>query len=293
VDGLVAEAEEAAADLRRAAGEVEYDPAVVAAFETRLGLIYALERKFGPDESAVGDHARAARAEAAHLRGLDAERSARLDEDTRLEAAARGAAGELGAARREAAGRLGIAVDGMLAELGLAKARFEVAVTPAEPGSAGADAVAFMIAPNPGEPPMPLAQIASGGELSRISLAIKRVLAAADDTPTLVFDEIDAGIGGRSADPVGRSLWQLARQHQVVCVTHLPQIAAYADAHFQISKRERDGRTVTEIERLDEAGRLRELALMLAGSDRSEASLAGARELRARAESVRDGRPAG
>ncbi len=99
----------------------------------------------------------------------------------------------------------------------------------------------------PGEPARPLARIASGGELSRVALAIKQVLAEADETPTLVFDEVDTGIGGRSADPVGRSLWALARRHQVLCVTHLPQIAAHADAHFRIAKRERDGRTVTEV----------------------------------------------
>ena len=124
----------------------------------------------------------------------------------------------------------------------------------------GVDEVVFRFAPNPGEPARPLARIASGGELSRVALAIKQVLAAADDTPTLVFDEVDAGIGGRSADPVGRSLWALARDHQVLCVTHLPQIAAHADAHFRIAKRERDGRTITEVERLDREGRIVELA---------------------------------
>ena len=129
----------------------------------------------------------------------------------------------------------------------------------------GADEVVFRFAPNPGEPPRPLAKIASGGELSRVALAIKQVLAAADDTPTLVFDEVDAGIGGRTADPVGRSLWALARDHQVLVVTHLPQIAAHADAHFRIAKRERDGRTVTEVERLDREGRIVELAAMLGG----------------------------
>ena len=117
----------------------------------------------------------------------------------------------------------------------------------------GIDDVIFRFAPNPGEPARPLARIASGGELSRVALAIKEVLAAVDATPTLVFDEIDTGIGGRSADPVGRSLWTLARRHQVLCVTHLPQIAAHADVHFRISKRERDGRTVTEVARLDRA----------------------------------------
>ena len=126
--------------------------------------------------------------------------------------------------------------------------------------ASGIDQVVFRLAPNPGEPARPLAKIASGGELSRVALAIKEVLAEADETPTLVFDEIDTGIGGRSADPVGRSLWTLARRHQVLCVTHLPQIAAHADAHFQIAKRERDGRTVTEVTALDREGRIAELA---------------------------------
>ena len=113
------------------------------------------------------------------------------------------------------------------------------------------------------------------------------MLATADATPTLVFDEIDTGIGGRSADPVGRSLWALARDHQVLCVTHLPQIAAHADAHFQIAKRERDGRTVTEVERLDREGRIVELAQMLGGSGGGPAAMASARELLDRAEAWR------
>ena len=120
--------------------------------------------------------------------------------------------------------------------------------------ASGIDTVVFTFRPNPGEPARPLARIASGGELSRVALAVKQVLADVDDTPTLVFDEIDTGIGGRSADPVGRSLWTLARAHQVLCVTHLPQIAAYADAHYRIAKRERDGRTVTEITRARPGG---------------------------------------
>ena len=150
----------------------------------------------------------------------------------------------------------------------------------------GIDQVVYRLAPNPGEPPRPLARIASGGELSRVALAIKQVLAEADDTPTLVFDEVDTGIGGRSADPVGRSLWSLARRHQVLCVTHLPQIAAYADAHFQIVKRERDGRTVTEVSRLDREGRIVELAQMLGGGGGTVA-LASASELLDRAEGWR------
>ena len=151
----------------------------------------------------------------------------------------------------------------------------------------GADQVVYRLAPNPGEPPRPLARIASGGELSRVALAIKQVLAEADETPVLVFDEVDTGIGGRSADPVGRSLWSLARRHQVLCVTHLPQIAAHADAHYRIAKRERDGRTVTEIERLDREGRIVELAQMLGGDAGGAATLASSRELLDRAEAWR------
>jgi DNA repair protein RecN (Recombination protein N) len=135
--------------------------------------------------------------------------------------------------------------------------------------------------------------------MSRVALAIKQVLAAADATPTLVFDEIDTGIGGRSADPIGRSLWTLARRHQVLCVTHLPQIAAHADAHFQIAKRERDGRTITEVTELDREGRIVELGQMLGGSGNGPAggsesaagagtaALASARELLDRAEAWR------
>ena len=155
--------------------------------------------------------------------------------------------------------------------------------------AAGVDQVVYRLAPNPGEPARPLAKIASGGELSRVALAIKRILAEADATPTLVFDEVDSGIGGRSADPVGRSLWGLARRHQVLCVTHLPQIAAHADAHYRIAKRERDGRTVTEVERLDREGRIVELAAMLGGGPGDPAALASARELLDRADAWRGG----
>ena len=147
----------------------------------------------------------------------------------------------------------------------------------------GLDAVAFLIAPNPGEPARPLARIASGGELSRVALAIKQILAEADHTPTLVFDEIDTGIGGRSAEPVGRSLWELARTHQVLCVTHLGQIAAYADAQFRIEKHLRDGRTVTEVRRVEGPDRVDELAQMLAGAEGGAAARASAEELLERA----------
>ena len=289
LEGLAAEVEDAADQLRRLASGLEFDAAAIAEMEARIGRIYALERKYGADEAAVIAHGQRSREEAARLRGLEAERAERAAADERLEGAARDAAAALTAARTDAGARLADAASEALVELGMARARLEVAVSAAELTASGADDVTFLIAPNPGEPPMPLARIASGGELSRVSLALKRVLAAADETPTLVFDEIDAGIGSRSADPVGRSLWRLARDHQVLCVTHLPQIAAYADAHFQIAKHERDGRTVTEVRRLDDEARIRELAHMLAGAAPSEASLAAARELRAKAGELRAG----
>ena len=215
------------------------------------------------------------------------------------------AAGALSAARRGTAASLTVAVATVLEELGFPPGVFEVAIgrRPAGPGEAaievdgdavafdgsGIDQVVYQLAPNPGEPARPLAKIASGGELSRVALAIKRVLAEADATPTLIFDEVDTGIGGRSADPIGRSLWGLARRHQVLCVTHLPQIASHADAHYRIVKRERDGRTVTEVERLDREGRIVELAAMLGGGPGDAAALASARELLDRAEAWRAG----
>ncbi len=281
--GLLAEADDVGFDLARAAATVEHDPAVIAAFEERLGVIYALERKYGPDEEAVLAHGERARAAAQRLRGVDAERAARAAEAARLETEARVAARALTEARTSAAKRLAVEVSRVLADLGFRQARFEVALAPAELSTAGAETVQFLIAPNPGEPAMPLARIASGGELSRVSLAVKEVLATADATPTLVFDEIDAGIGARSADPVGRSLRRLASAHQVLCVTHLAQIAAHADAHWRIEKGERDGRTVTEVRRLTGDERLAELALMLGGERGGPAARAAAEELLERA----------
>ena len=303
--GLEAELEDVAAEARGLADTVDHDPAALAALEERLGLIYALERRYGDDEAAVIAHGERAATEAERLANLDGERARREAEDARLLAAVARAAGELSRARGEAGEALASAVGAVLVELGFPAGVFEVALgrrTAAsdEPAieldgdalafdAGGADQVVYRLAPNPGEPPRPLARIASGGELSRVALAIKQVLAEADETPTLVFDEVDTGIGGRSADPVGRSLWALARRHQVLCVTHLPQIAAHADAQYRITKSERDGRTVTQVERLDREGRIVELAQMLGGSAEGAAALASARELLDRAEAWRTG----
>ncbi|MFL5778518.1 MAG: DNA repair protein RecN [Chloroflexota bacterium] len=292
-------------DARALADAVDHDPAAVAQIEGRLGRIYTLERRYGDDEAAVIEHGRRAADEAERLRGLEGERTRREAEDAVLLGQVAAAAAELTSARRRTAADLAASVDAVLVELGFAAGVFEVALgrrtarrddaaveldgDAVSFDAAGADEIVYRLAPNPGEPARPLARIASGGELSRVALAIKQVLAAADDTPTLVFDEVDAGIGGRSADPVGRSLWALGRRHQVLCVTHLPQIAAHADVQFRIAKRERDGRTVTEVERLDREGRIVELAQMLGGASGGPAALASARELLDAAERWRDG----
>ncbi len=281
--GLEAEADDLALELRRRLEAFAEEGTDTHALEERLGLIYGVLRKYGDDETAVVEHGARARAEAERLRGLEEERARRQADAARLHDEATHAAETLSTARGAVAERLAGAVSLALAELGFPAGAFSVEVAPAALDDSGADAVSFLLAPNPGEPPRPLARIASGGEMSRVALALKVVLARADVTPTLIFDEIDAGIGGRSADPVGRSLWTLARDHQVVCVTHLPQIAAYADAHLRIGKVMREGRTVTEIEELDRAGRLTELAQMLGGAAGETGAQAAASELLERA----------
>ena len=309
--GLEAELEDVASTVRELAESVDHDPAELARLADRLSTIFGLERRFGDDEAAVIAHGERVAADAEWLRGVDDERAARQADDARLLERVAACAADLSAARATAGRALADDVGRALGELGFPPDVFEVGLgrRPAgrdEPAveidgdavafdATGIDQVVFRIAPNAGEPARALARIASGGELSRVALAVKEVLAVVDDTPTLVFDEIDAGIGGRSADPVGRSLWSLGRRHQVLCVTHLPQIAAHADAHFQITKRERDGRTITEVTRLDREERIVELGDMLGGADAERAAgssggtatLASARELLDRADAWR------
>ena len=286
--GLEAELDDVVLELRRRQEEDADGGSDAATIETRLGVLYGLLRKYGPDEEAARAYGESARAEAQRLRGLDADRARRQAEAELLERAARETAAGLSEARAVTAAALAREVTRALEELGFPQAAFEIAIDAAELDESGSDSVAYLLAPNPGEPPRPLARIASGGEMSRVALAIKGVLARADATPTLVFDEVDAGIGGRSADPVGRSLWRLARDHQVVCVTHLPQIAAYADAHLHIEKHSRDGRTVTEIKPLEGEARRRELATMLGGgAGTTDGALAAASELLERAATAR------
>jgi DNA repair protein RecN (Recombination protein N) len=192
----------------------------------------------------------------------------------------RAAATELSALRRDAAGRLAAAVTAVLPELGMPGGAFEVRLSPLDPVSAGgAESVDFLVAPNPGFSPMPLQRIASGGELSRVMLALKSILAGVDAVPVLVFDEIDAGVGGVIAAAVADELVKVAGRHQVFVVTHLAQVAARARSHFLVEKGAEDGVTSAGVRTLSGDARVEEIARMLGGDPESETSRAHAREL--------------
>jgi DNA repair protein RecN (Recombination protein N) len=271
-----AEAAELARDVAAAADAVELDPASRAAAEERLSLLYDLRRKYGDSLDAVVGFGDEASAELERLENQEGERERLRDEEARRRAALEEAAERLHEARRKAAIGLMTAVNRELPPLGLPPDAFGVELERVATGAAGGDRVVFTFAPNPGEPPRPLGRIASGGEASRLSLALKVVLAATDETPLLVFDEIDAGVGGRHALALGERLRALGRYHQVLCVTHLPQVAAHADAHLVIGKRIAGGRTATEARALTGEERAAELAAMLAGEGAGDEARAAA-----------------
>jgi DNA repair protein RecN (Recombination protein N) len=261
------------------AAAVEYDPVRLDAIRRRQDLLFRLRSRYGPSLEDVRDAGRRAREE------LDLLESGTLDEaDLRREldaamAARAEACARLTAARRGATDRLRRRVARLLPALGMPGGRFEVALEAVEPGPHGAERVEFRVSLNAGFQPRPLARVASGGELSRVMLALKAVLAAVDRTPTLVFDEIDAGIGGRVAHQVGARLREVAARHQVLVVTHLPQIAARADHHVAVEKVSRRGVTAADVHVLEGEARIRELARMLGGDPESAAGLEHAREL--------------
>lgn len=254
-------------ELSRYADRTEVDPARLQQLEERLNLIQSLRRKYGPtlpEILAFGDEARR-RLEA--LEGRDAE-VARLDaEAARLDAELKSSGAALTAARRKVIPRLAKSVARELATLGFAQSRFDVELKPlSATGASGDDACEFQFAPNPGEPAHPLRAIASSGELARVMLALKTVLADEDDVPVLVFDEVDANVGGETARAVGDKMRRIAQRHQVLCITHLAPVAAAGDVHFVVSKDVRDGRTESQVTRLDPADRIEELARMLGGA---------------------------
>lgn len=284
VRAVQAEAAELARDLRLAADAVVEDPERLAAVRARRQSLRQLCRKYG---ESLGDVVAYRDATAARLAQLEhhEEHASRLGaEVAELEDRARAAAEVLRAERRAAAPALAAAVTAHLRDLAMARAVFEVAVEPAELTDDGADAVSFLLAANPGETARPLARAASGGELARTMLALR--LVATDGPPTLVFDEVDAGIGGEAGTAVGRLLGVLGRTHQVLCVTHLAQVAAHADHQVVVEKVERAGRTVATARPVEGADRIRELSRMLAGVGESDHARRHAAELLAAARPV-------
>jgi DNA repair protein RecN (Recombination protein N) len=282
------EIEEAGRELGRYADAVAGDPERLAAVEDRLESLRALARKHGSLDAAATRRAEM-RDELARLRG-GGERLGEIDGE--IAARGRSAAAlarELSRARAEAARAFAAAVRGELDALAMGRCRVEIALLPPESGvpvdgavlgPCGAERAEILIAPNPGEPPRPLARIASGGELSRILLAVKRTLSRKDPVATYVFDEVDAGIGGAVAEAMGRVLSEVSRGRQVICVTHLPQVAAFADRHLRVEKRVGGGRTRAAVEALDAEGdRRREVARMIAGATITDSALGHAAAL--------------
>lgn len=279
-----------AADLGSYAASVDADPERLAAAQERQAALAALTRKYADDLPGVLAWAEDAAARLADLDGDDDTVETLAAEQAALRARLDVLAAELHAARDAAGERLAAAVTTELAALAMPDAVLTVAVTQGdEDGPAGRDTVELLLTPHPGAPPRPVARGASGGELARVMLALEVVLAGADPVPTMVFDEVDAGVGGRAAVEVGRRLARLARDHQVLVVTHLPQVAAFADRHVHVAKSAGGGVTSSGITTLDDAGRLRELSRMLAGLDDSDLALGHAEELLAVAASAKAG----
>lgn len=286
---------ELARELRLLGDEVVEDPARLEVVRGRRRELRDLMRKYGATPAEVIAFAREVEVRLDALAGFEA-RAAELTE-VRAEAERRmgAAASELTAARREAADELAAAATAELRTLAMGAARLDVAVTPADPGADGADEVTFMLAANPGEPSRPLARVASGGELSRTMLALRVALnrsrsrsdgdagAEPPGRAVLVFDEVDAGIGGEAGVAVGRALAALAATRQVLCVTHLAQVAAFADHQVAVTKAQASGRTVATARALDPSGRVEELSRMLSGRAARGRSLEHAEELLASA----------
>jgi DNA repair protein RecN (Recombination protein N) len=277
--GLVAEATELARDAAALGEQLQVDPQTRVAMEERVSQIYDLKRKYGESIAEIIAFGVEAAAELGRLENQDALRDQLRNEEHEARVALEAASGALHEARLAASASLVQRVNAELPPLGLPGDAFGVEVTRTEIGPVGGDYVEFRFAPNPGEPPRPMARIASGGEASRLSLALKVVLASADETPVLIFDEVDAGIGGRNAGALGERLRALAAFHQVLCVTHLPQVAAHADLHLHVGKRVEDGRTFTEARVLTGDMRAAELAAMLAGEGAGDEALATAEAL--------------
>lgn len=300
LQGLIYQLSEVSSELQSYLNKVEYNPSRLDFVEERLEMINMLKRKYGEDIGTILALCERAKTELTRIDNSE-ERIGELEkaQDDYLRRCGTLAL-KLSRKRQAAAKKLAAAVVVQLVDLQMDGARFEVDFTrqPQADGlyvekerlafdKTGFDQVEFIISTNPGEPLKPLAKVASGGETSRLMLALKTALAQVDKTPTLIFDEIDQGIGGRVGDVVGRKLWGLTAvaEHQVIVVTHLPQLAGYGDIHFHVSKGQHDGRTTTRVHSLDRNGRIQELAAML--GTQGEHAIGGAESILAQAGGVK------
>jgi DNA repair protein RecN (Recombination protein N) len=279
-ESLAIQLDELARTLRDYQESIEFSPARLAQVEERLSLIYSLKRKYGNSITEILKFGTRAQAELESITHSEERIEELREEQEQLRHKIGRLAAELSQARREAGEELAARVEAQLGDLSMEGARFGVDLSWTEDPKGvyvgeqtltcdeqGIDRVEFLIAPNIGEGLKPLVKVASGGETSRLMLALKTVLSTADETPSLIFDEIDQGIGGRVGGVVGRKLWGLTQadglKHQVLCVTHLPQIAGYADTHFHVEKGIHEQRTTTRVRVLEKKDRVEELAVML------------------------------
>src|SRR6185437_11230891 len=285
-----------AAELASYTESLDADPARLAAVQERRAALGRLVRAYGApagDVATVLDWAKQAASRLAELEGDNDKIAALAAEEASLQAEVTSLAARLTGLRSAAAERFAADVTAELTALAMPHASLTAAISELdEPGPYGADDVEIRLAAHPGAPPLPLNKGASGGELSRVMLAIEVVFAGADPVPTFVFDEVDAGVGGKAAVEIGRRLARLARSSQVIVVTHLPQVAAFADTHLMVERADDGSVTRSGVARLDTGGRVRELSRMLAGLEDSEFGRAHAEELLAAAAAEREGRPA-
>ena len=282
IEGARLTLEDAAERIRDLLESLDFSPREYDELETRLAQLHGLEKKYGTDEAGLISALEESRRGLEEIEYADERRAKLSAELDKCEKAAYNAAKELSEKRKAAARELQSRIQDGLRELSMPSVRFVAEITPkaGSPGfdETGCDEVRFLMSANAGEEPGRISKIASGGELARIMLVMKDVLSERDAVGTLVFDEIDEGVSGIAAQRVAEKLARLSRRKQVICVTHLPQIAAMADTHFHIEKRERDGRTYTAVTPLDRAGRIQEIARLHGGDNITDTTLASAAE---------------
>ena len=273
--------QEAAYELRDYGENMEFSPERLDTLQQRMDLIYRLCKKYGATVADVLAHQQKVQQELLDIENYDDDIAALEKKIASLEAELARKAQRLTKLRQAAADDLSAAIRTQLLELGMPQARFYIAVTPADQyGPHGRDEVAMYFSANAGETEKPLQKVASGGELSRIALAIKTVASSRDSSvPSMVFDEIDTGIGGRTAQMVAERIALVAQYKQVLCITHLPQIACMADEHLYISKGIEDNHAVTQVRPLSEREQISEIARMASGADMTTASIDNAREM--------------